>query len=154
MQALAPLQSGGGAGEGTIAAERYGSWGFDTAGMDRSVDPGTDFFAYASGNWARTTQIPSDQSSYGNFRVLRDLSEARVRKLLDGYPKADPATGGDAAKIATLYQDFLDEAAIEARGDAPLQPLLAQLREALSLPAAWQEVEPWSVQRPLLGTRT
>ena len=130
VQALAPLQSGGGAGEGTIAAERYGSWGFDTAGMDRSVDPGTDFFAYASGNWAKTTQIPSDQSSYGNFRVLRDLSEARVRKLLDGYPKADPATGGDAAKIATLYQDFLDEAAIEARGDAPLQPLLAQLREA------------------------
>lgn len=130
LQALVPVEAGGGAGAGAIEAQRYGSWGFDTAGMDTSVSPGSDFFAYASGQWAKNTQIPSDQSSYGNFRVLRDLSEARVRSLLDSYPKADPATGGDAAKIATLYQDFLDEAAIEARGDAPLQPLLAELRNA------------------------
>jgi len=130
LQALVPVEAGGGAGAGTIQAPRYGSWGFDTAGMDRSVPAGTDFFAHASGQWAKATQIPSDQSSYGNFRVLRDLSEARVRSLLDSYPKGDPATGGDAAKIATLYQDFLDEAAIEARGDAPLQPLLAELRDA------------------------
>ena len=130
LQALVPVEAGGGAGVGAIEAQRYGSWGFDTAGMDTSVSPGSDFFAYASGQWAKNTPIPSDQSSYGNFRVLRDLSEARVRSLLDSYPKADPATGGDAAKIATLYQDFLDEAAIEARGDAPLQPLLAELRNA------------------------
>ena len=130
MQALTPAEGAGSGEADTIQAQRYGSWGFDTDGMDRGVDPGTDFFAYASGKWASTTQIPSDQSSYGNFRVLRDLSEARVRSLLEGYPRADPATGGDAAKIAVLYQDFLDEAAVEARGDAPLQPLLAQLREA------------------------
>ena len=97
LQALVPVEAGGGAGVGAIEAQRYGSWGFDTAGMDTSVSPGSDFFAYASGQWAKTTQIPSDQSSYGNFRVLRDLSETRVRSLLDSYPKADPATGGDAA---------------------------------------------------------
>lgn len=120
----------GGAQATPIEARRYGSWGIDTAGMDTAVRPGEDFFAYASGRWANTTQIPADQSSYGNFRVLRDLSEARVRALVESYPKGDPATGGDAAKIATLYGDFLDEAAVEALGAAPLQPFIAELKAA------------------------
>jgi putative endopeptidase len=120
-------QDDAGGGDGIIAAQRFGEWGIDTAGMDTGVRPGEDFFAYASGTWASTTQIPSDQSSYGAFRVLRDLSEARVRALVEAYPKGDPATG-DAAKIATLYQGFMDEPAVEALGAAPLQPLLGELK--------------------------
>ena len=65
-------------GGDTIAATRYGTWGIDTAGMDASVAPGADFFGYANGAWAKNTAIPADQSSYGSFRVLRDLSEARI----------------------------------------------------------------------------
>ncbi len=129
MQALF-AENGAGGDIDRIEAQRFGTWGFDTAGMDRSVDPGDDFFAYASGNWARTTTIPADQSSYGNFRLLRDLSEARVRALVEAYPEADPASGGDAAKIAALYRGFMDEAAIEALGGKPLQPLLAELAGA------------------------
>ncbi|MDG6347527.1 M13-type metalloendopeptidase [Luteimonas sp. 8-5] len=111
-------------------AVRFGTWGVDTAGMDTTVDPGTDFFGYVSGTWAANTQIPSDRSSYGSFLVLRDLSEERVRKLLEGYEAGDPATGGDAAKIAALYNGFLDEAAIEALGATPLQPHLDAIRAA------------------------
>ena len=32
--------------------------GIDLAGMDRSVAPGDDFFAYANGAWCKTTEIP------------------------------------------------------------------------------------------------
>jgi len=122
---------------GGVAAQRFGSWGIDTVGMDRSVDPGTDFFAYVSGQWAKNTEIPADQSSYGSFRILRDLSEKRVRALVESYAEGDPATGGDPAKIAALYRGFMDEAAVEALGDKPLQPLLADIgaagdREALA----------------------
>lgn len=63
-----------GTGSTSIEAPKLGAWGFDTAGMDRSVKPGADFFAYSGGTWAKNTQIPSDQSSYGSFRTLRDLS--------------------------------------------------------------------------------
>jgi putative endopeptidase len=126
VQALfAPDRAAG--GEGAIVAQRFGNWGIDTAGMDTGVRPGDDFFAFASGTWAATTQIPSDQSSYGAFRVLRDLSEARVRALVESYPKGDPSTG-DAAKIATLYQGFMDETAVETLGAAPLQPFLGELK--------------------------
>ena len=119
---------GGGTAPAPDAA-RYGDWGFDVAGMDTTVKPGVDFFNYVNGAWAKATPIPADQSSYGSFRVLRDLSEARVRTLLESYPQADVATGGDAAKIAALYHGFMDEAAVETLGAKPLQPFIAQIRK-------------------------
>ena len=115
---------------GPIAAQRMGSWGIDTAGMDTSVKPGDDFFAYVSGNWAANTPIPSDKSSYGAFMILRDLSEARVHQQLEGYALGNPATDGDAAKIAALYRGFLDEAAVNAAGITPLQPVLDTIAAA------------------------
>src|SRR5690606_40380458 len=96
-------------------AQRFGEWGIDTAGMDTSVRPGEDFFAYVSGTWAENTEIPSDKSMYGSFLVLRDLSEARVRQLLEGYQLGDPAGPDNAAKLAALYQGFMDEQAVEDR---------------------------------------
>ncbi|HWH16769.1 MAG TPA: hypothetical protein VNT77_00295, partial [Allosphingosinicella sp.] len=54
----APAQGSGG-GSATIDAPRFGQWGIDTAGMDRSVKPGDDFFTYVNGNWAKTTPIPA-----------------------------------------------------------------------------------------------
>ena len=117
-------------GTAATAPVRYGTWGIDTAGMDTGVSPGEDFFAYVNGTWAKNTPIPADQSSYGSFRVLRDLSEARVHALVEGYPLADPATGGDTAKIAAVFRGFMDEAAVEALDAAPLQPVLARVRQA------------------------
>lgn len=119
-----------GGGGTVIPAQRLGDWGIDTAGMDTSAKPGDDFFAYVSGNWAKTTEIPSDKSMYGSFLVLRDLSEARLRTLVEGYPAGDPATDGDPAKIAALYRGFMDEAAIESKGLTPVQPQLDAIRDA------------------------
>src|SRR3546814_12031386 len=41
--------------------------GISKAAMDTSVKPGDDFYAYANGNWQRTTEIPADRSSTGPF---------------------------------------------------------------------------------------
>ncbi|NZA27144.1 peptidase M13 [Luteimonas sp. SJ-92] len=119
----------GGAGE-AIASPRFGTWGIDTGGMDTGVRPGEDFFAYVSGNWAASTEIPADRSMYGSFLALRDLSEARVRQLADSYVPGDPAAGDDRVKLAALYRGFLDADAVEALGAAPLQPHLDAIRTA------------------------
>ncbi|MGZ8295532.1 MAG: hypothetical protein ACXWU4_00015 [Allosphingosinicella sp.] len=110
----------GASGSASVDAQRFGTWGIDLAGMDGSVKPGDDFFAYVNGNWAKTTSIPADRSSYGAFAVLRDLSEARLRQLVETYPAGDPATGGDQAKVAALYRGFMDEAAAESQDALPL----------------------------------
>src|SRR5687768_9197900 len=67
------------------AVKKYGSWGIDLAGMDRSVKPGDDFFRYVNGKWADSTEIPADRTSFGSFLILRDLSEKQVRTILDRW---------------------------------------------------------------------
>jgi len=115
------------------AAQRYGSWGVDLAGMDRSVKPGDDFFRYVNGKWVATTKIPPDKSSYGAFAILTDLSEARERALLDRWA-ADKSlkSGSDEAKVAAIYRTFLDEATAEKLDAKPIQPKLDAIRKAKS----------------------
>jgi putative endopeptidase len=112
-------------------AESYGRWGFDLAGMDRSVKPGDDWFRFVNGTWVDKTQIPADRSSYGAFAVLRDLSEQRLRSLISGYSATD-AVHPDRMKAAILYSGFMDEAAAETRDAAPLTERLKPVRAAAS----------------------
>jgi putative endopeptidase len=116
------------AAAGAIAAPRFGNWGFDSAGMDPSAAPGDDWFRYTSGNWARATPIPDDRAAYGSFYLLRELSEARVARLVESYLPDDADV--DRRKVATLYRGFMDEAAVEALDAKPLQAQLAAVRAA------------------------
>lgn len=101
----------------------FGSFGFDIAGMDRSVAPGEDFFAYANGNWVKTTQIPADRSNYSTFGLLADKAEARTRAIVEEMA-AKSGASGDERKIGDFYTAFMDETAIEQRGVGPLKPEL------------------------------
>lgn len=103
-------------------APQYGVFGFDAAGMDRTVAPGDDFYAFANGSWARNTAIPADKSNYGMFTVLGDLSLSRTRAILDEVrTDANSRTG-------RAYASYLDEAAVEARGLTPITPWLDKVR--------------------------
>jgi putative endopeptidase len=115
----------------STAATRYGAWGIDLAGMDPAVKPGDDFFRYVNGKWAATAKIPPDKTSFGAFMLLRDLSEARVRAILDGWA-ADKTLkpGSDEAKVAAIYRTFLDEATAEKLDAKPIQPYLAAIEKA------------------------
>ncbi|HEX8570156.1 MAG TPA: M13 family metallopeptidase [Caulobacteraceae bacterium] len=115
----APPAGGPSATAPAAQAPRYGSFGLDTAGMDRSVAPGQDFFRYASGRWAETTEIPADRSSWNSFGILTEVANERTRALIEAAA-AGGATG-DARKVGDFYAAFLDEAAAEARGMAPIQ---------------------------------
>jgi len=99
-----------------------GTFGFDTAGMDKSVAPGDDFYAYANGTWAKNTPIPADKSNYGMFTALGDLSQQRTREILEAA-KADPNS-----MIGRNYAAYLDSAAVEAKGLAPIEPWLNKIR--------------------------
>ena len=101
---------------------QIGTFGFDAAGMDPTVKPGDDFYEFANGTWAKNTQIPADKSNWGSFAILQDLSQQRTRDLLDAA-KDDPNS-----KIGTAYSSFLDEAAVEAKGLAPIEPWLNEIR--------------------------
>ena len=98
--------------------------GIDLAGMDKAVQPGDDFYAYANGSWQADAEIPADRASIGVFYTVFEKAEKRLAELVQGLAKSDPAPGSEARKIADYYAAYMDEAAIEADGLAPLQPKL------------------------------
>ena len=116
--------------QGTVAP-RYGTWGFDLNGRDTSVNPGDNFMRYANGAALDRMQIPSDRTSYGSFALLRELSDNRVKAMIEGLTaRTDLTAGSDEQKIADAYRSYMDEARIEALDAAPLAPFLAAIRAA------------------------
>ena len=100
------------------------STGIDLAGMDRSVKPGDDFFAYANGTWLKQTEIPADRSSYGAGAILGELTDRRVADLIQEAAKGSAPAGSDRRKIGDFYSSFMDSTAIETAGLKPLKPTL------------------------------
>ena len=116
-----------------------GGFGFDVAGMDRSVDPGDDFYLFASGGWNARTEIPADQARWGAFNSLLNVAEGQVRDVLETAAD-DRTASGSARQAGDMYASFMDEAAIEAKRGAPLQPDLARIsgiRNATDLSAVF-----------------
>ena len=116
--------------QGTVAP-RYGTWGFDLSGRDTSVRPGDSFMRFANGSALDRMQIPSDRTSYGSFALLRELSDNRVKVIIDALvARTDLVPGSDEQKIADAYRSYMDEARLEALDAQPLQPYLAAIRAA------------------------
>ena len=125
----------------------YGSFGIDVAGMDKSVAPGDDFYGYVNGDWARNTAIPADKASYGAFDTLADLSRNRTRAILE----AQQAKG---SKIGIAYAGYLDTAAIEGKGLAPIKPWLDRIKglnDKAGYPALVAEAEINGIGGPFGG---
>jgi putative endopeptidase len=120
--------------------------GIVVANMDRSVKPGDDFFRYGCGEWLKRTEIPPDTGYVYFGGYLEDLSNEVSRKqttgLIEEAVKANAPAGSNTRKIADFYLSYMDEAAIEAKGIAPLRPHLdaiAALRNKQELARALGE---------------
>ncbi len=78
---------------------------------------------------------PPDKSVYGTFHRLRDEAEAQLRVIVEDAASASgsAAPGSEAQKVGDLYASFMDEAAIERLGTAPIATDLALVEEITDL---------------------
>jgi len=106
---------------------RHSAVGVDLAGIDKAARPGDGFDQYANGGWRRATEIPADRTSIGSFLTAALLVEQRNIEIITGAGRDNPPAGSNARKIADFYAAYLDRAAIDARGAAPLQEQLARI---------------------------
>jgi endothelin-converting enzyme/putative endopeptidase len=98
--------------------------GITVTNMDRSVSPGDDFYHYANGDWIKHTEIPPDRAGVDVWSKLEDLSNKRTADLIAEIAKSNASAGSETRKVADLYNSYMDEAAIEAKGLTPLRPHL------------------------------
>lgn len=106
-------------------APRYQPWGLELQHMDAGTRPGDDFYAYALGKWIKNQPIPSDKVGTGYNYDLPDEIEAQVRRIVE-ESAASPKSLTEK-KVGDFYAAWMDEAAIEARGTAPLRPWLSKI---------------------------
>ncbi|MGA8806728.1 MAG: M13 family metallopeptidase [Thermoanaerobaculia bacterium] len=109
------------------AAAPVPNHGLDPAGMNRSVKPGNDFYAYANGTWTKNTPIPPDRAVLGVFTILEEKANERTSKLIQDADKSKAAAGSEERKIGDFYAAFMDEKSIETRGLKTIQPELDQI---------------------------
>jgi endothelin-converting enzyme/putative endopeptidase len=97
------------------------------AGVDATIRPGDDFFAYANGEWLAATTIPEGRPRWNARDEINDLTSRQVTHLIDDTQTAP--SGSDARKVADFRAAYLNEAAIEQRGLASLKPALDRIND-------------------------
>src|SRR6185312_14002742 len=58
---------------------------FNVDMLDKTIDPCTDFYAYACSKWQAQNPIPSDRSTWGRFNELQERGENVIREILEKY---------------------------------------------------------------------
>ncbi|HMD82495.1 MAG TPA: M13 family metallopeptidase N-terminal domain-containing protein, partial [Anaerolineales bacterium] len=90
--------------------------------VDRTVDPGQDFFRYAVGTWLKNNPIPSNERSWGIGNVVREETYQRMLKINESASTGSKApTGSNSQKIGDFWFAAMDTTAIEKAGITPLK---------------------------------
>src|SRR3989449_7711682 len=109
------------------------SSGLELDSIDRRIDPCTDFYQFACGAWMARHPVPPGLAGIGRGREMRERTFAVLQRIL-----TNPGRDRDRQKASDYYAACMDEASIEAKGIAPLEPVLsriAALNDRNALPA-------------------
>jgi putative endopeptidase len=106
--------------------------GLDLTDLDPDVRPQDDLYRHVNGRWMDQHVIPADRAMDGTFRALHDQAEEQVRDIIAdlGAQAEDGDASGAGAKVGAVFASFMDTAAIEGAGLAPLRTDLALVAEA------------------------
>jgi predicted metalloendopeptidase len=121
---------------GDTGKPELGSFGIELQNRDTSVKPGDDFDRYANGNWFDNYQLKDYETRYGSFNMLGDRAEAQTRAIIEELQaRQDLKPGSNEQKIRDFYASFMNTAARDAAGIAPLKPVLDRIAKVDSFAA-------------------
>lgn len=119
---------------------------FLAGNMDRSVDPGNDFFRYANAGWFKRNPIPASEASWGIGSVVTEQLYVSLRKLNEAAALSPQGANSDQQKIGDFWTAAMDSALVERQGVHPLDAELARIAAAKT---ARELVDVTFAQQPL-----
>ena len=94
------------------------------------IDPATpaskDFYQHVNKGWMEAHPLTAKHARYGQFNILNDSSEYRVRDIVTNLAATNPKPGTVAYKVSTIYNQALDSTRRNAEGT---KPILADLKK-------------------------
>jgi len=108
------------------------SSGIEMSNFDTSVRPQDDIYQYVNGTWLANTEIPADKSNYGSFTELRDISDDRLKAIIESASMGDDEKSEEMLKVGAFYKSFMNTELIEELGITPLAGELAIIENASS----------------------
>ena len=99
----------------------------DKAYVNDSIAPGDDFYAYVTDGWQKAHPLTGEYSRYGQFNILNDESERRVKEIVTGLADKNPEKGSVAFKVATIYTQAMDSVRRNNEGAEPIKADLAKI---------------------------
>ncbi|HEY2738813.1 MAG TPA: M13 family metallopeptidase, partial [Thermoanaerobaculia bacterium] len=105
--------------------------------LDPKTSPCDDFYQYACGGWTASHPISPELPMRGSFIDLMEKNFTVLRSILEKDAVETPGRTPVQREIGDYYAACMDEATIEAKGTAPLQPDLdriAGLSDKAALP--------------------
>ncbi len=97
----------------------------DVSAMDTSVNPCTDFYAYACGNWRKNNPIPADKTRWGRFDELGEHNLYTVYALLK--QAADKPATALQVKYGNYFAACMNDSLADQLGAKPIQPVLDKI---------------------------
>ncbi len=96
--------------------------------IDKSVNPGDDFFLYANGTFIKNHPIPASESLYGIFNLINDDVYEYLKKIcIEAMNDNTAVKGSNTQKIGDFFFSGMDSANIEKQGLAPLKKWLDKI---------------------------
>ena len=124
----------------------------DPKGLDKTVAPGADFYQHVNSGWMESHPLTPEYARYGQFNILNDSSNNRVKRIVTNLSKTNPAKGTNAYKIAALYEAGMDSVRRNQLGASPIKADLDRIEK--TEPADMQKLFLWLHQNytsPLFG---
>jgi len=104
--------------------------GIQVDDMDRSVDPGDDFYLYANGGWMEDTELPGDTPSYGASDEVSSSIGGKLFTIVESF-RANPDTA--EGKARSFYLQVLDRDARNDQGLEPVENVLDEIGDISSI---------------------
>ncbi len=101
----------------------------DLKNLDQTVNPGSDFFDFATGGWRKSHPLTDEYARYGQFDALAEKNREQLKELVLEQAAGENEHGSNAQKVGDLYNLAMDSTRRNDEGYAPIVPLLKQVAE-------------------------
>src|SRR5215467_3294729 len=119
--------SGSSSADTSGSNKEYPAPKFDVANIDKSVDPCTDFYQFACGNWLKKNPMPPDYPDWVSFSEVYEHNLGVLHRILEKASANDPKRSPILQKVGDFYASCMDENAVNKLGAQPIQPELKRI---------------------------